>query len=632
MPSPKRNEVKLLSTEVIHRIAAGEVVDRPASILKELIENSLDAGADKIKVTVVDGGLKAIEVDDNGWGLTRNDLGACVQRHATSKISSLDDLDAIYSLGFRGEALSAAASVSRLVIDTYSQEDGAWILNVLAGQKEALRPGTRRLGTKVSVEDLFFNVPARRKFLKRPGSEADECNEVLLSLALARPEIGFEIYVVSESGELKKSSRFESQSLADRFHAIYGVKADIVSVEKAADELSDQGLKGIQIAAYRAPASSARQKGIRLSINGRAVVDKRLPYSLREAYAGLIEVGDYPYVQVNVTVDPALIDVNIHPQKKEVRWPAGFSLASQVYNILRPQFEVKARPVVQMPINESLFAPSTALPSTETQSLSDERVADEPIFSGRSVDGFAVEETVEVPNVSAELRMHELDRPTFKPSRKGSPVSTYRPSDDRDAVPYFKFRELRVIGEAGAAWLLCESEKGLVLIDQHAAHERVNFEKILLREELIRSKATLFPIVLKLPLHVQGQEDLVREALEACAFELADKEITPSGTLELLAVPESDRKVAWADLIDEIFDEMKDDNLSSEALVMRLKIRVAASLACHYSIRRGQRIGNDSIRELLQQMDEVQWGSFCPHGRPLWIELRHEEIENFFHR
>lgn len=622
MPSAPRNEVKLLSNDVIHRIAAGEVVDRPASILKELIENSLDAGADKIKVTVVDGGLKAIEVEDNGWGLTRNDLTACVQRHATSKISSLDDLDAIYSLGFRGEALSAAASVSRLVIDTFSKEDGAWTLTVLAGQKDPLKPGTRRLGTKVSVEDLFFNVPARRKFLKRPGSEADECHEVFLSLALARPEISFEIYLVSESGELKKSSCFESQSLADRFHSVYGVRADIVSVDKNGDELSDQGLKSIQIAAYRAPASSPRQKGIRLSINGRAVVDKRLPYSLREAYAGLIEVGDYPYVQVNVTVDPSVIDVNIHPQKKEVRWPAGFSLASQVYNVLRPQFEVKVRPIVQMPINESLFAPMSSPAISESRA--DEFIASEP-----SVGHEAIETRQQTP---VELRRLAEPRPSSASVRKNVVSPTYRPSDDRDAVPYFKFRELRVIGEAGAAWLLCESEKGLVLIDQHAAHERVNFEKILLRDELIRSKPALFPVILKLPLHVQGQEDILREALEACAFEMADKDLTHSGTLEILAVPESDRKIVWADLIDEIFDEMKDDSLSSEALVMRLKIRVAASLACHYSIRRGQRITNDSIRELLQQMDEVQWGSFCPHGRPLWIELRHEEIENFFHR
>jgi len=591
--------LRLLDAAVIHRIAAGEVVDRPASILKELIENSLDAEATKIKVTLLDGGLKSIQVEDDGIGIPKDDLSHCVQRHATSKISVLDDLDSIHSLGFRGEALSAAASVSQLVIETFTAADGAWVLEVVGGDRKEIRPGTHKIGTKVSVNDLFFNIPARRKFLKRPGAEAHECSEVLESLALAHPQIFFEWYLLSEKGEIKKQSRLEAATLPERFLEISGLNADVIHLQK---EDSENAFPRIEIVAAKAPASSQVQKSIRLSVNGRAVIDKRLPYALREAYAGLIEVGHFPHIQINLEVDPSMIDVNIHPQKKELRWPQGVSVASKVYALLRPQFEVKAP--VEIP-----------------------KVEQGDIFSSAFESSIEVLTTTGLSSPSeAAFRSYEAS-PKISASPALDQIQIY--TEISSARPSFRFSSLRVVGEVGAAWIVGESERGLVLIDQHAAHERVNFEKILSSQSLLRSRLLLVPIEVEIPYHLSHAKAEIIETLETLKFEFSDQ--SEKDKLEILAAPESDRKVSWDDVIKKVFRALSEEAPLAQVLAA-LKTRLAASLACHGSVRRGQRLTVDSIQALLRQMDEVQWGCLCPHGRPLWFEMSHEKIADLFHR
>ncbi len=595
--------IRLLDPEVVSRIAAGEVVDRPASVLKELLDNSIDAGASAIRVLVVEAGLKRLEVEDDGRGLSPDDLKVCTLRHATSKITGLDDLDAIASLGFRGEALAAIASVSKLQIETFREGSGSWIWQTFGSTQGELTPASRAKGTRVRVEDLFFNVPARKKFLKSVSSEYSETRQILQSVALTHPEIAFEWHFINDKGELKEQAQLKVSSLVDRLRSLQELDGEILSIDRTDPA---PGVRRVQAAFYKAPVSSRFQKDIQLSVNGRPVSDKRLPYSLREAYNGLIEVGQYPIGVLALDVDPSEIDVNIHPQKKEIRWPKEFNLASMAYGLLRPHFEVRR----ETPIHSASFEPS--------------------LFESRPPSD-------KIPHFISPIPASRFEVPVFERPSAPAPafsIASKSTAPEREELrPAFRFSELRVIGEAGAAWILCESPGGLVVIDQHAAHERVNFERILRSKTLLRSKPLLIPLEQQLPPHFADSKKLVAGVLTELGFEISDESLenTESDSLEFIAVPEADRSLAWGDILEKIFADVQSGAQISH-WPEHLKMRIAASLSCHGSVRRGQRLTNDEIRSLLVSMDQVEWGGLCPHGRPVWLPLAHEWIEEQFHR
>ncbi len=592
--------IHLLAPEIIHRIAAGEVVDRPASVIKELVENSIDAGATRIRVTLVEGGIRLMEVEDNGCGMSKADLEVCVQRHATSKISKIDDLDYILSLGFRGEALSAVSSVSQLSIET-AQGGKSWIFQTSGNVRSEIKPTSRSVGTIIRVQDLFFNAPARRKFLKKPGQEAHECVEVLRFIALSHPQIAFSWHVVDESGEVVEMLDLPQSTDVERFRRLNNVETNIIEIR---EESVDSVIQKLVILAAAPPTASRNQKAIRLVVNGRSVFDKQLPFSIREAYLGLIEVGHYPTVLVQLEVNPSQIDVNIHPQKKEIRWPTGFSLAGLVYRKLRPKFEIKSSPAV-------ISAPADSI----------------GFFQG--AESAVVHESKPfTPFVPRQVSHMPAPTPIWqRPVLKTQMVNDYQ-----ETQPAFDFRQLKVVGEVGASWIVAESPQGLVLIDQHAAHERVQFERFLSSENLIRSKPLLVPIELEIPLLAHGTEVELAKTLERLGFEI-DKDALPAkkNILTLIAVPEADRNINWKELLTEIFDEVE-LQVDSSAILSKVRTKLAASLACHWSVRRGQRLTLDEIRELLSSLATVNWGGFCPHGRPLWQLLSHSQIEMMFHR
>lgn len=665
-------EIRLLPSEVIHRIAAGEVVDKPASILKEFIENSVDAGAKTIRVTLVDGGLRSIQVEDDGQGFSKADLEASVQRHATSKISSLEDLEHITNLGFRGEALSAAASVARLTIDTFREGDGAWLLRVTGGVREKIRPASRRRGTLVTLEDLFFNVPARRKFLRKPGLEAQDCVDALESLALCHPEVAFSWAVVDEGGEVRAQKNLPHHTLEERFAALMGSDAELAS---ARAENPQPGIPLVEVVFYKPPASHNTMKSVRLSVNGRPILDKRLPYVLREAFTGLIEVGRFPCAFVKVQVDPAQVDVNIHPQKKEVRWATGTAPSSVAYRLVRQGLGL-AGPQNHLSVNGATFrggwgayaaggtnaaesGPRGTSAFEEFPNAGGTQATASAASSGSAAELAQLHASGDFAAASAGGR---LDAPN--PRTEASPLSLFRgtesissagtsfantsspPTDARNFFsaagfaaaaspeltrPPFRFSELKVIGESGASWVLCESPQGLILIDQHAAHERVNFEKQMKRLQAPRPKPLFIPIRFSLPLAARGSEKELRAGLETLGFECADPDTIPAGECEIIAVPESERSLNWDDLLDKVLTRLADGG-PLEALLEDLRVKIAASLACHGSVRRGQRLSNDEIRALLEQLDEVSWGGLCPHGRPLWKLFTNDQIANLFHR
>ncbi len=605
VPAPI-SKVRLLPQEVIHRIAAGEVVDRPLSVLKEFLENAIDAGASKVKIVLVDGGAQLVEVEDNGCGMSKGDLEIAVQRHATSKVRSMEDLDEIHSLGFRGEALSAIASVTRLEIDSaQSQSDGsveAWTLEVVGGVKRPLKASSRRIGTRVRAHDLFFNIPARRKFLKKSSSEAADALALLESFAMIHPNIAFEWHVIDHSGELKAQHNLPQETLKARYQTLCPKEGEFFQLQK---DNPFPGVLSLEVVGLKAPACSAFQKSVVLSVNNRLVIDKRLPFSMREAFQGLISIGAYPFVYVRVEVEPSLIDVNIHPQKKEIRWPSGFSLAGIAYSLVRPLFQPKDLEAREAePLQQSLSAGSQFPDSLILAPLMS-TTANSP----SPLDNF--------------LELNSL-------LPKSSPTKSFQESH-----PEFKFSSLRVVGELGAAWIVCEHPSGMILIDQHAAHERVNFEKIMCESEktgseLLRSRPLLLPLKLRLPLGIEADSAGLQDVLESLGFEIGD----PFGAtdfIEFVAVPETDRKINWSEVLEQIFHDLQNDD-DPRSIVESLKVKLAASLSCHGSVRRGQRLSHEQIVALLGQMDEVQWGGLCPHGRPLWFLLSHGSIEETFHR
>ena len=605
--SEKAPVIRKLSKDIIHRIAAGEVVDRPASLLKELIENSIDAKSTKIKVSLVHGGIKEIIVEDDGLGMGPKDLELCLERHATSKISHIEDLDQIFSLGFRGEALAAISSVSKINIQSIQRsQQEAWQLVSEGGLNTEIKPCSRVSGTKIIVKDLFYNIPARKKFLKSLNLESKECIRVLENLALLHSEIEFSWYLVSEDGEVKNSCELKSSTIEERFRSLsqsfYSRELKLLNDRDFLFhnflEQPSLGVQSLEYWAMKPPFMTKLSRGIKLYVNGRFIEDKRVLYSIREAYSGLIEVGYFPIVCVHLTIDPSEIDVNIHPQKKEVRWPKDMSVAGLIHRTIKKDllnsFQPKA--TVLEPVQNSLLNYSKDIQGPH---------APETIYQKST--GSLTQSFQDFQKEEQQLKQVVL--PVSE-----SPVPTAQ----------FKFSELRVVGEAGASWLLAEHEKGLILIDQHAAHERIMFEKIKQQYDssLNKSRPLLFPIELKL----SSFEGEIKKVLVQLGFEFEEGELC-----SIVAVPQTLSKMNWEKVFDDLRSQLENKK-NEDSFVTRFKNEICAKMACHNSIRRGQRMNREEIKVLFSQLDEVSWGGFCPHGRPVWKLLSHFEIEGMFHR
>jgi len=566
--------IRILAENVACQIAAGEIVERPASVVRELLDNSLDAGADQIDIRIEEGGTKLVRVSDNGKGMDRDDILLCIERHATSKIRDLEDLLSIGTLGFRGEAIPSIASVSRMEITSRPDEQlSAHRVKIHGGRLVSMEEAGAPAGTSMEVRDLFYNTPARRKFLRTAKTESRHIVETVSRIALPFSGVHFRLVEGGRTLLLYAASRNE----LDRLAMLLGRRV-AERMEKVEREIS-----GIELRAYLAPAELSRSRGDRILtyINGRNIRDRFLTRAVMDAYGQRLMKGNFPQVVLNLELDPGLVDVNVHPTKQEVRFREGRAVYAAVVSILEQALARTGGALVK-----PAFPP-----------------AREP-FQGTA---------------SEPVRHYGQEVPAFFGKEKPPPpVQTA-----------FYESPFRVIGQLRNTYILCQTEDGLLMIDQHAAHERIVFER--LKKDMSSSQSRTQPFLIPKSIDLTVDEARVLEenasALEGLGLEL---ENFGGSTYVLRSIPSHLVDADSEKLVKELLAVLKEKagNLrKGEPLD-----EVLAVMACHGAIRAGKPMSEREMVSLVDQLLGTELPTNCPHGRPVQKKISWGELERMFKR
>lgn len=594
--------VRVLPDFLVNQIAAGEVVENPASVVKELVENALDAGADQIVVDVVDGGRTSITVVDNGRGMVRDDLAKSIMRHATSKLPD-DDLTNITYMGFRGEALPSIASVSNMTIDTYNDsEPNGWQLNATTGE---IKPSNWDSGTRIRVQNLFGNVPARLKFLRGDRAETMSVLEIIKRLALARRDVGF---VLNNKWFFPKG-----QDLLERMIAVMGDDINGRMLEiNAKSESGDMTLTGFVSEPTLRRASSVDQF---LFVNSRPVKDKVVVGALRAAYMDVMHAREFPLCALFLNLNPANVDVNVSPAKTEVHFLEPSHVRAFIIKNLRNRLAETLQTVVQNNLSNDV--------SHDLEFVSRPQQMNIPVATPHH-DNFnlANRDTNTVRHV---LSVQSPNVKNFFDEQKLNDENVVCEKNIVSPDDAFAQRPLgHAIGQIGDKYILAESGDNLIIVDQHAAHERITYERV--RTHTIKVQPLLTPIVVNM-----RAEDVV------AVLEIAD-ELKNSGlTLDsfgdtAIAIFEkpADWDLNWATLLHEIADEVRATGHSVQ-LNERLHLKLA-NWACHHSVRAGQKLDIAQMNALLRDIENTTRGGQCNHGRPVYKIIPLTDLDIIFER
>jgi DNA mismatch repair protein MutL len=601
------SRIRVLPDDIANRIAAGEVVERPASIVKELMENSLDAGATRISVDVLEGGRRLIRVTDNGEGMAAEDAATCLLRHATSKLYNPDDLFSIKTLGFRGEALPSIASVSRLTLETQAETGIGTAIEVAGGEIIARREGAFPRGTQITVEDLFYNVPARRKFLRSESYELSQVTSYCTHYALAYPGIHF----MMKSGDFEVVSAPQVPDFRDRIFQIFGgdLLDELVEHRK---EFGRSGLK-VHVFTSRPHIQKYNRNSMFFFVNRRLVRDKTIMHAVGEAYRNMLPSGTFPVAILFLTVPFEDVDVNVHPAKTEVR----FKHQGFIHDSIRDAIIAGLTSDKTIVAMESGVSPGNPYglpepPPRVPQSWS----GDDPILSAPF--------SLQAPPVVLEGQERPLNL-SYAPPEGAMPGVEAPAYADFDRVK----REVRPLGQIRDSFIIATDLTGLIVIDQHVAHERVLFENYL-RQKLagtLEVQRLLLPIVVELP-----PRQLV--ILEHIIPELAQNgfEVEPFGpkTIAIKSAPGILKAVAVEKLLRELLD-----GLERETQVMNieaLKRKIAATVSCHAAIKINTPLDETKMRWLVGELMKTDVPTVCPHGRPIILRYDLREIEKAFKR
>jgi len=593
--------IRQLSPETINRIAAGEVVERPASVVKELVENALDAGAREIEIVTAGGGLSLIRITDDGSGMAPEDLALSVERHATSKLSE-EDLFAIQTLGFRGEALPSIGSIAKLTILSRAEEaNDAFAITVDRGAKDALKPAAGNQGTRVEVRDLFASVPARLKFVKSERAENMAVSEVVKRLAMAHPEVGFTLTTGERTGLRLPREAPGPEGHLQRLGRIMGraFMDDALSLAGAREGIALSGFAGLPTL-HRPDASQQY-----LFVNGRPVKDKLLIGAVRAAYGDLIPRGRHPLLALFVTLPPADVDVNVHPAKAEVRFRDAGRVRALIVNALSMALHNAGH-------RASAGGGAATLNELKPNVVPFERPRAPAYTAPRSPVSFGLAEAMQAP-------FEAFAAPNADARAGLAPV----PEALLD----------RPLGAARAqvheTYILAQTRDAIVIVDQHAAHERLVYErmKAMLATGGVARQGLLIPVIVDLD---------PQEAAALCerADELAELGllVEPFGT-GAVAVRETPALLGDTDVQGLVKDLAADIAGEGQGLALKERLEaVCATLACHGSVRAGRRLTPDEMNALLRDMEATPYSGQCNHGRPTYVELKLNDIERLFGR
>jgi len=590
MPAEPRR-IRLLPAQLIDQIAAGEVVERPASVVKELVENALDAGATRVEVEIEQGGARLIRVRDDGQGIEQADLALALSRHATSKVASLADLERVASLGFRGEALPSIASVSRLTLTSCAAGAGhAWQID---GGTAQVAPAAHPRGTTVEVRDLFYNTPARRKFLRSERTELDHIEQAVRRLALARFDVGFQLRH-NRHDSLAATVAVERPEQEQRLAGLLGPAflEHCLHLAHEAAGLSLRGWVGL-------PAFARSQADLQFFyVNGRVVRDRLVTHAVRAAFQDVLHHSRHPAYVLYLDLDPALVDVNVHPAKHEVRFREGRLVHDFLYRTLH---EVLARPLAE------------ATPAAEPRPA--DRPAAEP-FAPRQVGlGLGVAERPAGYRAALDWQA---------PSGAGPDEAATAVEPDGE-IPPLGF----ALAQLHGVYVLAENAEGLVLVDMHAAHERITYERLkaALAGQGVRSQPLLVPV--SVAVSAREAELAEREAAALARLGLTVDRLGPE-TLAVRAVPALLQGADVERLLRDLLADLAVDGASSrlgEALNATL-----ATMACHGSVRANRRLSLDEMNALLRDIERTERSGQCNHGRPTWVRLSVADLDRLFLR
>src|ERR1700742_1492657 len=610
--------VRQLPEQLVNRIAAGEVVERPASVVKELVENAIDAGASRIDIFTDGGGRRRIGITDDGDGMTHGDLALAVNRHATSKLDD-EDLLRIRTLGFRGEALPSIGAVAKLGITTrHASEPHAWSLSVEGGEKSAIMPAALTHGTRVDVSDLFYATPARLKFLKTDRTEAEAIREVVRRLAMARPDIAFSLSGEERAPVTWAAALPGAAGQLTRLGDILGAdfRASAIEVRSERD--------GVVVEGFAAAPSLTRANalGQYLFVNGRPVRDKLILGAVRAAYADYLPRDRHPVVALFVTLDPQEVDANVHPAKTEVRFRNAGLVRALIVHALK---EGLAREGKRTAANhggaaiEALRPAFTPRPANGGQASGGQTNWDGrpwPAYPGGRSSGF---------QAAAAMALAVQGQAAFD---VGAPTADVRfqeqPSADLLDRPLGPART-----QIHETYIVSQTRDGLIVVDQHAAHERIVYERLKasLAKNGVQRQILLIPEIVELD--EAAVERLLARADELASFGLVVESFGP-GAVAVRETPSLLGKTDAGSLLRDLAEHMAEGD---EALPLERRLmHVAATMACHGSVRAGRILKPEEMNALLREMEETPNSGQCNHGRPTYVELKLSDIEKLFGR
>ena len=605
---PDTRSIQLLPDLLISQIAAGEVVERPSSVLKELLENALDAGSTAIQIQLEEGGVKLIRITDDGSGIARDELALALTRHATSKIASLDDLERVATLGFRGEALASIAAVSRLTL-TSRRTGSAHAWRLQADENASPEPAALLAGTVVEMRDLYYNTPARRKFLKSEATEFAHCAEAVKRIAMAHPAVAF---TLSHNGRV--ALHLARSDAAGRTGAILG--EDFLAESRAVD--TGPGILRVFGHCATPAHSRARSDAQYCYVNGRFVRDKLLSHALREAYRDMLHGSRFPAYGLFVEIDPTLVDVNVHPAKTEVRFRDSRAVHQFVFHAVQK--------TLSSPLTGS--TPSANTVAATAASVAAERTAPRPSTEQLPPRPWPTQQQslhVGEPTAQAYYAFSrsaiEHRAPAVAPSETIAPA---QPTPVNEAPPLGY-----ALAQLHGVYVLAQNSAGLVLVDMHAAHERILYEKMktALDRQQIATQALLIPAVFSADaLDVAAAEEF-SDALGAMGFSVA-----PMGPKQLVvrSVPALLQAADPAVLVRNLLSELREHGASQ--LMTARRNDLLATMACHGAVRANRQLSVPEMNALLRQMEETERADQCNHGRPTWTQLTMQELDTLFMR